>query len=413
MAAGEFVMSVIGANGSCCPCAHQVGCQCQDVPCGIQCEQKDGTAQLCGQPELENPDGPSVPPKFYKDLDIDGDMTVCKKQASDCSEPACPAAVSISGTQSFEGGPHSYAGTLEPVSGPSGGFIGYKATCSISPQDRACRMIIGYGGSTIEAFANGQTRTVLYATHDLTAEWQVFSVLAGNWVTIDLKCLNMGAAIYNSYKDTWAFSQHFEVPSCVAVPANSSTRQQQLGGACPPSGGSTFDLPIETSLEYPGATIVKSRTSWVVTGNGICAPDGAGANLNTDGEVIEQLSSEDTEDAAISRAEALLVWVVSLLGCGQAKAFRTLRGPGQTVMGFRNVRVQGNFARGVPGSSYRVTIRFFREVLGSPTSAAYYTEAHQDIVANSLGYGVTSKLDVPNEAGFATWAQNCFVTKTP
>lgn len=79
-------MAVAGNSGACCECSQLTGCDCETlIPSTLSCENKAGSAILCGYPEW---DSPSDPPKYYRRCTAAGGTSWksgCQAGCSDCA----------------------------------------------------------------------------------------------------------------------------------------------------------------------------------------------------------------------------------------------------------------------------------------------------------------------------------------
>ena len=124
------------------------------------------------------------------------------------------------------------------------------------------------------------------------------------------------------------------------------------------------------------------------------------------------MSEEDTEEAAIARAVDEdgdpLEFTVSPTGCANVWAYRSLRNPGDREFAFRETEVRVALSGLTIGTSYRVTVRFYRRLLNSDGPWIFFSVGDTPFVALATTH-TTDYLPVPNEAGWETRPQTCRV----
>lgn len=138
--------------------------------------------------------------------------------------------------------------------------------------------------------------------------------------------------------------------------------------------------------------------------SGIHSRDDSGENTNS-------LSNEDTEAAAVERAQnAITDWSDCSLG---NSAFITDRsGVGGFSFGFRKIQTKVHWTA-IVGRTYDVRVNFSRRLLGSVGPFLDLGQPYETSITAGVVAEFTDWIDVPNEAGWETVASNCVVTIQP
>jgi len=199
--------------------------------------------------------------------------------------------------------------------------------------------------------------------------------------------------------DAWDIEEVYNSGTCVQALDNNSTRT--VDGD--PGDDSVFDdIPPDV---YGGlAGVSTSPTIRTTTGNDTCLSDGLGSYVQANGTVQEQLSDEDTDQDAATRAmNGITDWIGG--GC-DLPAFITGRTPGNKVFGFRWLNVRGQLQNahpggGAPSKTYHLTWKIYRRQNGSSLAYQYYGDLVQEVTVTTPVH-TTDWIDVPNEAGWDT-----------
>lgn len=385
-----------GSDDSCCECNQWSDCECGGAACGLTCESKAYTATLCGEPEIADP---STPPRFYKRKTVTGEMEMIKVFAAGCT-----AVLEVSSTQQVNG---AGAGTYLKATFRRVGDLKVEITFEL--RWVAATNFYAWGAGDQNGVVNWST-----ANYDATILVTVGSAYAGMpvpcvWGATVIGNLDAGEITQDSWDQerTYAAGLAESPPVCEAVDTDDSVRI--VAGS--PVTGPFGDPPPNA---YADADVTTSKTQRRTEGNEVCVgPDHLGWYRKTTGEVIENLSLEDTEDAAEDRATAGLDWsgCAPPCECATLTAFRALRGAGASTFSGRRVRVKANGSSLIPESTYTAKIRFFRRAIGTVGPYLFFAEY---VVAAFTGPAETTKstdwVDVPNEAGWETVAGNCAFT---
>lgn len=410
------------ADGSCCECADQVGCVCEEgTPCANECRSKAGFAQLCG--EVEN-GTPSVPPKFYRRRRTTGGMDICHYPAvTDCSLSS-PTNTTVSDSHTDGAHNASVNGQLawtayDAGSGTWTARISVTAWSRDTGESQPTWAIFVFVGGTNAYGPPEQGANFADISGLVPGATIVFGTyLAFSTNPSDQTFTNVtvpGAppsGVHDEYDDTL---QH-DPEDCSLSQVDVSYRT--ISAVSCPVGGGEIDPGGVAGIGGYGSDApvsVISATKRRAVGTGSCVAASPDSDKTT-GTVTEELSDEDTDEAAIQRASAAIAeWTPC--GCLFCPAFATERGAGQDTLAYRRTQVRGLIGPNIMGYTYAITIGYFRRVLGSSGPWIFFAidEPGPMTVTTEEQVAIlrTEWLDVPNEAGFETRAQTCAVEETP
>lgn len=412
----------IKSGGSCCPCPQQIGCSCSAVPCTIECRSKSGIATLCGFEE--NDFGvPSAPPNRFRKKRITGSLDTCAFPNSDCSPISLTYPSSFSKTHTFSPGDPDYpaGGTGAVVfysaalslGGASGGGFTYTAVCVATANEGGGAVPVGVfitasGPSGIVTFINGDSHVLLPGDYDIHVG--IFYGIGNPYFGDDH--MSVPGQLISGVHDLFDQSSIYSQATCAVTEENLSTRQTGTGVTCPITPG---DL-VDGGPTIPDLTIVsKTRREHVAGEN--CIDNGDGTSSKAIGTVTEDLVDQDSEDDAITRANAGIS-DFTLSNCLTSPAFKTQRGPGDIGLEYRFVQSRAHLTGLINHRSYDVTTNYYRRIHNSLGPWIFFSLNTQTVTPISEGGDDPNSMfsawtDVPSEPGFETRAQFCAVLLIP
>lgn len=413
-------------GGQCCPCEQRTGCSCG--PCALECRAKSGIAELCGFDEFE----PSVPPKKYRRRTI-GPVTpgspfmVCgPMDFPDCTPPDCPGVYSGEFNGFIPGFPFEFHVTGSLVQGATvAGVTTYTAHCAATNDSapgvpRGCRISINRLGVT-HNLSDGDTIGL-----NVAEEWGVnlqVETTVGDFATVDTACITVGLQPFPITADVWSLEQHYDAATCELIQdADASQRCNAVGYSCieptvPDDCVTVEAIPcVSPETCYGDNANVGASSgeppSRTISGVG-CIDNGDGTGTQSSGDVLEALSTEDTEDDAIGRAAVEADLVPAAEGCATVPAFITERGAGEFSFGYRRTQVRARLHDVSPSTTFNVTIKFYRRVVGTGSPFLFFSTLTLTLTsdANPATDEYSAWIDVPNERGYETRPQLCEVAE--
>lgn len=215
-------------------------------------------------------------------------------------------------------------------------------------------------------------------------------------------------AVVQAVIDTWNIDEDFTPNLPLCVPANSDSSTRTVNGSLV---GWPFAGTLPAAAYGSQAIPVVSQAERQTVGTAVCAfNSGTGFYEKITGTVLESLSSEDTEQAAIDRALGPATpWLPCITGCAlpSCSAFISMRLPGQSVFGFAVVRTKATWTA-VIGQTYFVTIRYASRTLGSGGPFIFYALTEVAVLADAVSEE-TAWFDVPTEPGLEVIVANCSI----
>ncbi len=415
----------VSATGGCCPCPDLVGCACESI-CAIECREKEGDGALCGFEEFE----PSVPPRKYRLKEIGADaakrkMTVCDfKELADCEPAECPGSFEFSsGSLGIAGSPYEYRIASSAVlMGVAGGLATYAITAEAErrlgtdPWEPVGARLSFTDGVSVHNKTTGETLDL-----PVGEEWGInVQIDYVGYQTVGSGCITTGVDDPEGYQDHWQKVEVYDEDTCELSQPTDIKHRRLNNEACPDEdcdgcGAEGALACVDPPACYgAGADVVTTPTTRTTTGVG-CLANGDGTFTKYTGTIEEELSDEDTEEDAIERAVGGEGWVTPGDDCLLHPAFKTLRGAGSFDFAFRHVQVRIKLMELAASTSYEVTVRFFRRVLGTTGPYLFYSAEVLTVMtdSNPLTDDFTPWIDVPNEAGWETRAQTCSVELLP
>lgn len=419
-------MSLEPSTGSdCCPCPDLVNCSCNSV-CALECRKKEGEAALCGFEEFTDP---SLPPKKYlrKELGALADQRefdVCQHyENEDCEAAECPGNVSFNWQGQIGGSPKYYRfqgtltlqGVLAGMATYLADFVAEEADAESGPWTPVAGKIAGFDGVSSSFELDDGATVDLPVDTEYQVNARVFFLIFN---TVETKCMTTGVEDPEGFRDHWETVEVYDPDDeCTLTQPTfeKHRREAEIDTGCPDEDCTNCqDEDVLDCVNPPlcygdGADVTTEPTTRSTQGVG-CRDNGDGTWTNYTGTIVEELSEEDTEEDAMERATAEDEWE-NVESCILSPAFATARGAGQFSFAFRMLQVRVRLMGLAASTSYTVSVKFYRRVLG--TSGPYLFFAQEDIGittdANPASDDFTPWIDVPNESGWETRPQLCSV----
>jgi hypothetical protein len=424
------VINVAGTD--CCPCPDQTDCGCGDHPCGFICRYKSGFASLCGYDEFTDP---SDPPVKYRIKITTGNFVVCTGLEANCEYTP------VGGEDSWEahpsnipvGGSPPYINTktgnfrLEYVSTNSAGNIDtYRIVeCNGSfthwedpgphqvtdPQTATIRILDSPSGPGI-FFTGGLNDTVTFATGQQGIPYPIQGRVGDDAIIEEtftpMTSVNNGPGT----SDEWNLQSTYSATDCSISQNDTSTRQETTaskGQVCVKQLGAEEALGCASpsSCYGPGIEVLsEGKTERVYQGVG-CLEYPTTEWANYDGTVTEALSTPDTADNAVTRANVNQSWSNSP-SCIALPAFISDESSSGTYT-YRTVQTNATAYGLTIGLNYNVEIRFYRRQCCGVGPYTYQSSWVAQFTATATSEP-TGWIDVPNVFGYETVPLNCSVS---
>jgi hypothetical protein len=157
---------------------------------------------------------------------------------------------------------------------------------------------------------------------------------------------------------------------------------------------------------WSGDYSVSSCLSRTFTADGLCYTGVTPGAIRCTGEATESLSSEDTEDDARGRIDALS-WSAWSTGCIAKREQRASEEGSQTFQ-YQPVQWRVYKAGLLPSTTYAFVVTYWRRAIGSSTWELYQT-LELEAASDSEGLLATEATDVPNAEGYETEARSACV----
>jgi hypothetical protein len=393
------------------------GLRCNDIPCALECSEKVGFAELCGAAEFGTP---SNPPKKYRSRRETGRMYKGVFSSNSCTVglgQTGPIDMSFDGIDS--GSNHVVLVgryVVTPVPGTTNARIQVQVdSCVVNGSDYPYGLIwfsglgpqLSPGSDIIWPGAWPSSSTTFHCNLKLGSNRPFEGTQCGF-----RDIIQGGSYPVDSIRDDWDLSQQYADP-CALVQTDNSVRHSHAGWPFPLDSGGDVVIGEPSSSAY-GASHVSETTTKTkkdIVGLEACVLVGS-TWVKHQGHVTDELTIEDTDDAALARAEAAMGWSTPLQNCGSDPAYMTQRGATDFTFAFRSVRVRTVVSRLIPGRLYTVTFKFYRRVVASGLPFTLYAQAPLQFLATAETYR-TEWVDVPNEPGFETQAGGCSVAAVP
>lgn len=280
---------------------------------GISCKGRDGVLSLCGFEEFTDV---STPPKKFRRRRVEGQMEVTEFHQdgnTTCDPEVCSDGLSHSFSNAFSvygGGPYSGSYSLS-IDSETDTTITYIVNSFVWSGPESAKLELN-GVHTLP----GQTRTYNKGGEinvGVSANYLFWGFVIGSAI-----CFIAGAV--PMFTDDWEYEAQYDASDCSFSETDGSSRTPSEGSPvspipeAPPNyrpdqvyapNLSGFLLPIQPTYTETG-TLRLSRTT---SGLG-CVPgiDFGPKSMLADGEVIESLEDEDTEDDAILRFQNANPW---------------------------------------------------------------------------------------------------------
>lgn len=395
-------------------------CDCRG--CGLECRSKSGTATLCGFSEFTNP---STPPRKYRRKTITGKVTQCDWPAEGCQPVPCagtyPPTIALDGTQVANGGrnyQYSAAAAPDHYDAATNRWIYHVTSVQVFDITEGTAVPVGALISIGSDYAQGATVSL----PPCSSGTAFVHAYAGSWFFLGSFNFTTPPADPSTggRRDEWGDLQEYTLPACTLVHSTAESKSYRFDNGCKASGGlleGSFGPGTEGASFYGADVSVGDETPTRRTHQGIgCRALGGGQWLSTSGDLVEELSDEDTPQAAIERAVGAAAWGAGAQ-CQYNTAWTTPWGS-SGLFSFRAAQVRGVFGTDVPlqvGATYQATIGFGTRPLGSGLEFVPSTNLVFQFLAEHI-QEASMWFDVPSEPGIETAAITCalsLVTSAP
>lgn len=200
----------------------------------------------------------------------------------------------------------------------------------------------------------------------------------------------------------WAGACNYDANTCI----------NNIGGTVDCGSGPTPYCGL--AADDPGRVTVSSPTNQHWDPTGACFYNGTGWGRYSSLTVQVNLTNEDTEDNAITRANAAIATWDSCIAIDPSycSAYKTVRGAGQFTLTYRTAQYRIYTTRNTPGQHYSVVINLQRKLHGT-------SDPFIDWATNTIDYiGVADPYvgiwyQIPVDSGYEVAATSCTVTPIP
>lgn len=183
-------------------------------------------------------------------------------------------------------------------------------------------------------------------------------------------------------------------------------------GSCGETARAAPGIPFAPSFLPAGhytQTTTKQINKWEYDPN-CYNPGGVGDGRIHVGTITATLNNEDTEDDAISRADAAIpTWTTCVPAAPEdCSTFKELRGAGVFNLAYRSSQVRIVAGAGVIGVTYNATITLGRRVHGSGLPFVDYGTLSDQHVGSGAPY-TSDWMNIPADSGYEVAATGCLI----
>jgi hypothetical protein len=424
-------------GGGCCDCATQVGCDCGLV-CRLFYQVKAGSATLCGF--SENTGYKSSPPKKYLNDAKSG--TVYKGTWPVAGCPSSPpdgqvytwttSETNLNMCDAYGCLTASLAQTVSMKMSGGSKCIRVQATIVVALTTGHDPSAVSWSVNLVKADGTTEVNVINKApgaagTFNYDSGWITgfptnwvgalyrfycgdgfFSHNSNRWRYATAPFLTSGTL--DSFRDVWSFNGQYSLTPivCSLSATDTSARFDEQFGAYPlTTGGTAVGAPSES--DYTGlVTTTLTAITRTVSGSG-CTAVGGGVYAQVSGGLTETLTQEDTEDAAVERAKALITkWTrcapVSPADCS---AYKTLRGAGVFTLSFRASEYAIDESGLIANKAYVATVKIQRRLAGTANPFVDYSIDYISFTAQPIGPATWH--DITTDSGWETAAVSCTI----